>query len=257
LLKSAGYDVILQQLSTQVWYGCGVAIKKRPGRSIVASGFTPYQESLMGRGIVWALVQEDEDDHHEVLFTTTHLESFVGEQMNDTVLRNRALQMRELKAFCEKCLQSRPTTTKLAIITGDLNWDDVRPRSKGPDPNLQELLGPKWTDCWMQLHPFLQMMTRTTRDPGYTYDTRNNAMLGGSSNGIRRRFDRCLVYNGSGNNNDKVVKDMKLIGTEPIPGLVWNKPPSPTTLRYNPHAQPKNVPVYPSDHFGLLVQVKY
>lgn len=54
-----------------------------------------------------------------------------------------------------------------------MNWSDDR---EGPPP-----LAPGWCDAWLQLH---------LRDPGYTYDVRNNPMMY-STRTPPLRLDRC------------------------------------------------------------------
>jgi len=161
-----------------------------------------------------------------------------------------------------------------AFLTGDLNWDDERKRSGGVDkPLLSVVRGPsaiseggeggdcdhddtaKWEDVWLE---------RCAGQEGYTYDSKENPMLRGN---LRRRFDRCLVYalserkvasdNGGDDNGDKqtalAAHSVRMIGTEPIDGLVWKKEvqkwvggrPTGGT------GTPLNLPVLPSDHYGL------
>ena len=235
LFLSVGYHLAVVQGTAQ--YGCAIAVHNEAVR-VIDSGFSPYQTSQMGRGILWALVEVtiNNDNKREVLFTTTHLESYIGPNHNGS--SERVDQAKELALFCEYCLQERPSTS-LAVITGDLNWDDERARSTGMDPKLlgNVIDASRWKDSWKESHP---------SDPGYTYDGQDSPMLGGK---LRRRFDRCLLHS---RNNDQIqVDDALLIGKEALPGLTWRKPPHPMARSQ----AAKVVQVTPSDHFGLVATV--
>ena len=72
---------------------------------------------------------------------------------------------------------------KAAVVGGDLNWDDWAPKRIPKDPKLIDVMGNKWEDAWLSLNP--------TEGSGFTYDGKENQMLGGN---MRRRFDRLLLY---------------------------------------------------------------
>jgi endonuclease/exonuclease/phosphatase family metal-dependent hydrolase len=185
----------------------------------------------MGRGIVWALAEQE---GREVLFTTTHLESFLGEDNNGGP--EREVQLEEMVEFCNRCMRER-STLDLAIITGDLNWDDERPRSQGHNRPLMSLLdSTKWIDTYREAEP-------TGR--GYTYDPVENPMLGGGN--IRRRFDRILVQRPVGKAE---VDTVELVGTEAIPDISYMTP----RTRFR---KPQRKLVAPSDHFGLVTKLKF
>mmetsp|Transcript_5418 Transcript_5418/g.7669 ORF Transcript_5418/g.7669 Transcript_5418/m.7669 type:complete len:476 (+) Transcript_5418:333-1760(+) len=237
LLESQGYQNVCQDL-TSIGYGCSISIQN--GCTVIGSGFVPYKTTVMGRGIVWVLAKLKESDR-EVLFTTTHLESFMRDypsrgQTYDGV-KEREEQIKQLKQFCEECVEKRPSVD-MAIITGDLNWDDERKRSSGADKPLLSVLGSGWCDAWKE--------TRPTED-GYTYDSKESQMLKGN---LRRRFDRCMFL------RRKVkqvsIEQTELIGKDPIPGIQWKKDPHPLAR----NQQVSFVPVLPSDHFGLVTKVK-
>jgi hypothetical protein len=154
----------------------------------------------------------------------------------------------EWQAFCRQQEQTsnnsnsnsnsnKPLTTM--VLVGDLNWDDERARG-GPAPNapLLSLLDNDgdngdnggWKDAWKE--------AGSPKAHQYTYDAKENPMLGGS---LRRRFDRCVWQSKS-----HKVSRIETIGRQALPNLVWNK-----RNMYN--GTSKQVPVAPSDHFGMVV----
>lgn len=88
-------------------------------------------------------------------------------------------------------------------------------------------------DAWKELKP---------KDPGLTYDGKNNPMLG-PYNRLRIRLDRvfCKVCSYK-------LSAIKMVGMQPVPGVTHTKhyKKGPTTM-----------PVLPSDHFGILAVFKY
>jgi endonuclease/exonuclease/phosphatase family metal-dependent hydrolase len=184
----------------------------------------------MDRGILYARVRLS--TAHEILLTTTHLESWAGEDHNGSTQRQS--QILEMEAFCVETVSKHPNV-HCALITGDLNWDDERARSVGPDPLMLKHLKKPWKDAWVHLHG------DNKKAIGYTYDSKLNPMLGGN---LRRRFDRILLYP----DNASQVQRTEFLGKEVLPGLSWEK-----TNPYNNSV--RSVPVAPSDHFGLLAQI--
>ncbi len=226
LLESLNYHTILQPFMS---YGCAVACKVD---KVVQSGFHPFSNSEMDRGIVWALVHMN---GREILFTTAHLESYFDASC--TGGPEREVQLLEMTEFCERCLRERPTVA-FAIITGDLNWDDERARGDGHNRKLLSLVdSTKWFDAYRQVEP---------QSPGFTYDPKENPMLGGGN--IRRRFDRILVHPRDGDNVG--VTSVNIVGKEALPGLTYTIPPT----RYD---GPKTRLVAPSDHFGLVSALEF
>jgi len=223
-LQAAGYKVFSQPLLQG--YGSLVAVR---ADHIVDGGFVPFEVTNLGRGISWAICQFD---GREVLFTTTHAESWCGPEYIGA--KERELQLKEMTKYCEQWMKKRPFID-IAIITGDLNWDDWRPRSQGPNTPLEDVVGPEWLDCWKILHP------NTKDDPGYTYDGKTNPML---NTGLRRRFDRCLIRT---NQKPFSVEAAILIGQDAIPGLMWA----------SRGLEKSKVPVTPSDHYGIVVTIQY
>jgi endonuclease/exonuclease/phosphatase family metal-dependent hydrolase len=226
LLESLDYHTILQPFRS---YGCAVACKVD---KVLQSGFYPFANSQMDRGIVWALVEKDD---REILFTTTHLESYID--ASSTGGPEREAQLLEMTKFCEQCLQERPTVA-MAIVTGDLNWDDERPRSSAHNRELMSLVdGTTWIDTYRKVEP---------KASGFTYDQKENPMLGGSK--IRRRFDRILVR--SRDKDMLRVTSSTIVGKEALPGLSYVVPPT----RFQ---GPKTRLVAPSDHFGLVTKLEF
>ena len=66
--------------------------------------------------------------------------------------------------------------------------------------------------------------------------------------GVRRRYDRILVRSSNPKNRVNVLST-KLLGTEALPDLSWEK--------YNRWQEThKTSPTAPSDHFGYLVRMQ-
>jgi tyrosyl-DNA phosphodiesterase 2 len=250
LLRSMGYVLIRQE---GVAYGCAIGVLTNSPRmlndstapvqaQVIDSGFLPYSMSQMGRGLLW--VQADVETVGKVLFTTTHLESYVP---GNDGSKERERQLHEACQFClEKMKQSRHDSIKCSLITGDLNWDDERKRSSGTDRRLLSMVEhdqqdvTPWIDSWLETMP---------GQDGYTYDSRVNPMLKGN---LRRRFDRCLACFRHDFNIS--IHSADLVGKDAIPGLQWRK----EIQKWNNGRPMGEVsydlrPVAPSDHFGLFV----
>jgi tyrosyl-DNA phosphodiesterase 2 len=262
LLQYMGYVFIHQK---GVAYGCAIGIlvdSKLMCREeitplharVIHSGFQPYSTSQMSRGLLW--VHANVETVGEVLFTTTHLESYIP---GNDGSRERELQLQEASRFClEKMNQSYQGCLKGVFITGDLNWDDERKRSTGTDKHLltviqhsQQDITP-WMDSWLETNP---------GQDGYSYDSKINPMLKGN---LRRRFDRCLSCF---RRNDKGLSvsttatatpiatpiATDLVGKDAIPGLTWRKEVAKwTNGRPTREVTYDFRPVAPSDHFGLF-----
>jgi endonuclease/exonuclease/phosphatase family metal-dependent hydrolase len=224
-LKSLGYRIFQQPGAS---YGVSVAVHS--DLSILESGWQPYHDTCMARGFVFVRAQVPASSR-ELLFATTHLESFqrMPNGSDYTGAPQRQAQLRQLAAFC-KAQKVQHSELKTILFNGDLNWDDERANCL--DPSLVDTLDDSlWKDCFLDI--------RKGEDKGYTYDGRDNPML---NNSIRRRFDRCLVQGCT-------VQTVNLVGTEAIPNQSWNK--------YNPWKRSfKSTPLAPSDHFGLVVNLK-
>ena len=224
-LERAGYTVVRQPNAP---YGCAIAVYTRH-LDLLDAAFEPYSFSRMGRGILHARVRCP-ISQKQILFCTTHLESWGGPHMLGSDERQE--QVLELEAFCQEQIGQYRIQT--VILTGDWNWDDVRPRSKGPDPVLLDHLRKfAWKDAWLSLH---------SKDLGYTYDGKESPML---LNQLRRRFDRVLVHSSSNTS----ILSADLVGKTAISGLEWDKP-------VGNEGRTRRVSVLPSDHYGLVVQLQ-
>ncbi len=102
------------------------------------------------------------------------------------------------------------------------------PTTRGTQNKTPPPLPPGWRDAWETTHDI-------KTQPGYTYDGVQNAML---TNRLRGRLDR-VWYKCA----DFALTEARLVGTTPLPGVTYQK-----VLR-GKHVQ---LPVLPSDHYGLL-----
>ena len=257
LLQSMGYHIVSQPQPRAHYY---VAIAVLTGNvlggsndnfsaQLVSSGFESYSHTIMARGLLWTHVRLcSGTSSREVFFTTTHLESFLqGGHMGQPYdgVPQRKAQIQQAAQFCTEYAQKRArhgTRIDAAIITGDLNWDDERKRSTGNDEKMLEVIDSAhaWTDAWLHCRP---------GEDGYTYDAKLNDMLRGN---LRRRFDRCLVWNGGGAGIGPVQCEM--IGKSCIAGLNWRKEKQKfSNGGFVPTGEFIDQPVSPSDHFGLFV----
>lgn len=244
---------------------------------IIKSGFHSFQKSIMDRGLMWVhgriIINSANNSYYDVLFTTTHLESFVPKNQyslpdkeNHGGAKARENQIQEAVHFCQEYVKTLPlsSTVQATFITGDLNWDDERKRGgQGTDKPLLSIANNDdsqsyhWIDAWRYCHH---------NQDGYTYDSKLNPMLKGN---LRRRFDRCLFSIGSsvqgkesdsktGNQNEGKqlgIIDAQLIGTEAIQGIQWEKHVQQWKYGKPTGAKKSELrPVCPSDHFGLYIQ---
>ncbi len=221
LFQSIGYRMCTQPLGGfGPSYGIGIAVPE--DLNIVERRFVPYRNSIQGRGFLFVRTST-------LLFATTHLESWCGPQLTGS--KEREIQIVEVADFCREQLELGKGL-ELAIIAGDLNWDDERKRksSEAPNRNLLSILPEGWQDAGT---PF-----------DFTYDAKENPMLNGN---LRRRFDRCIYMTHPNGARGQIYKSRGLekIGKESIPNLVWNKKNT-----YNNTI--KKMAVTPSDHFGIV-----
>ena len=110
---------------------------------------------------------------------------------------------------------------------GDLNWDD---REEGL---IESRLSGGWRDAWTLLRP---------GEAGHTYDAPANGMLFG---GLRKRLDRVVVRSES-----YAPAGIEMVGREAIAGAFYTKED-----RYRGGS--KQLPVLPSDHFGLVYRARF
>jgi hypothetical protein len=201
-------------------YGVGVAVSKE--LKILEQRFVPYRNTIQGRGFLFVKTPT-------LLLVTTHLESWCGPQ--STGAAEREQQIIEVAAYCQKQLDSTANNLEMAVILGDLNWDDERKqkRSIPPNRNLLSILPEGWHDAGTQFD--------------FTYDAKENPMLNGN---LRRRLDRCIYIRSQRKEQNYKSDGLQKVGEKAIPNLVWNKKNS-----YN--GSIKAMPVAPSDHFGIMI----
>ena len=243
-LKSMGYSWHVQPyvMSMPGMYGCAIAVHN--DLDVLESNFIPYSNTVQFRGILYVRTKS-------IFFATTHLESYSGPQF--TGARERQVQAQEISEYCKEQLRRHDDTLQHAIFAGDLNWDDertARSKSSGDNIPLLPLImdDAEWIDAWLEYSK--QDSTSQVKralpggikmPTGYTYDAKENPMLGGN---LRRRFDRCLVLSSQLRKNK--IHKFELLGKEAIPNLTYNK--------RNPYnGSTRTVPVAPSDHFGIAV----
>ena len=261
LLEANGYYVFSQGDAN---YGCAMAVlqKSSSGAAVpklLEKGWRHYEKSIMNRGFLYARVRLPKSSQ-QIVFTTTHLESYAGEiapGQKYTGSPERALQLPELETFClNKSKQFQDFS--LSIMSGDLNWDDERIQSQGEDKEMLSCLSMKdWQDSWVEVKGREMEKLKAVSKNGkvakknvpacYTYDAKENPMLGGN---LRRRFDRILIRPKS--EVQLQIKGIDLIGKDAIPGLTWRK----ESVWQGRVTSVKDVPVAPSDHFGYVATLQ-
>jgi tyrosyl-DNA phosphodiesterase 2 len=174
---------------------------------------TPFPGSRMGRDVTSCVLELG--GGRRMCVATSHLESFISK--TQTSSRERLAQL--AAALSELSRASSPTD---AIYAGDMNWDD------GEEGPMEKRLSGGWADAWPLLRP---------GEPGLTYDAPSNAMLMG---GLKKRLDRVVVRSES-----YAPSSIAMVGREAIRGVTFIKED-----RYRGGS--KQMPVLPSDHYGLL-----
>ena len=106
------------------------------------------------------------------------------------------------------------------IFGGDMNWDE---EIDGDFP-LQSV----WKDAWIELRG---------GEEGWTFDTKSNPMLHGNYP-LQKRLDRFICKL-----EDYSMKNVEMIGKKPIPGISYH------------NNKGKQLPVLPSDHYGLILTI--
>ncbi|XP_047057983.1 uncharacterized protein LOC124664525 [Lolium rigidum] len=114
------------------------------------------------------------------------------------------------------------------IFCGDMNW--VAGDGQFPLPG-------GWVDAWDELKP---------SEDGWTYDTKSNGMISGDPR-MQGRVDRfvCKLL-------DFKIHAIEMIGKEAIPGLSYS-----IEKRLRKGIRKLELPVLPSDHFGLVLSITY
>jgi tyrosyl-DNA phosphodiesterase 2 len=152
-----------------------------------------------------------------LMAATSHLESYLSAEQTSST--ERVAQMHEALAGLESTRQPN------AIFVGDTNWDDVM------DGDLSAQLPPRWADAWRALRP---------GEPGFTYDAVANGMLMGR---LQKRLDRVVFKL-----TDYEAAGVRMVGTRALPGVTYAK-------QFH-NGGSKQLPVLPSDHFGLLFTMR-
>ncbi|KAL5723270.1 hypothetical protein ACHQM5_006687 [Ranunculus cassubicifolius] len=150
-----------------------------------------------------------------LVVATSHLKS----RYADPSVSNGQYQYRK-----ERIDQAKEALTILnkypnVIFCGDMNWDENK------DGEFPLPVG--WVDAWSELRP---------DEKGFTYDTKTNAMLLGHPR-VRKRFDRSLC-----NLNSFRLDQIEIIGKDAIPDVIYK-------------SKKKELPVLPSDHYGLILTI--
>lgn len=148
----------------------------------------------------------------------------VGSSHLESYISSNRTSAQERRVQIEECF-SRLNKHANAIFMGDTNWDD-----KDGDVPVPE----GWRDAWLELRP---------DEPGFTYDARKNDMLRGY---LQKRLDRAFVKL-----KHFDVKNIEMVGTQPIPGVTYHK-----TVSNRGKSEIIELPVLPSDHFGLLLTLR-
>jgi endonuclease/exonuclease/phosphatase family metal-dependent hydrolase len=177
----------------------------------------------MGRGYLSAEIEVSQGKY--VLVGTTHLESFAGPRVTGAEQRPKQLlaATRGLAAAKKSC-----DGIVGCLLCGDFNWKDPTKKLKNDGDALACVDG-AWADVWKE--------TRRN-DPGFTYDGKDNGMLG---HWWRNRFDRILLAHGD---QAIICGNAQLVGTDKLPGGV-------TYEKTTKSRGTRVLPVFPSDHFGV------
>eukprot|EP01083_Nonionella_stella_P149462 474826_1 len=194
--------------------------------------FKYFKNTQMGRHLIVTPIQLKTNDKRIVYAATSHLESPVGTWAGGRKDKFSPQRKEQLAHSLQVLDDDKICSNKNVIFGGDFNW--CRPTKNAEnDGDLNKLLHGPWTDCWHALHP---------NDKGYTYDAKANGMLSGY---LQNRLDR-IVYK---KNGDLRLKSCQMIGREAIPNITYVK-----TFKRKKGNEDKILPVFPSDHFGLVAQ---
>lgn len=243
LIQLHSPDVIcLQEVTSDIYtifcqskwwdaYKCSVSIHETRGRSyfciqlsrLPVNSFSrwPFRNSRMGRELCIANI-EVSSGTKPLIIATSHLESPTPapptfDQMNS---ETRVAQAKEALNH----LQRHPNV----IFCGDMNWDES---TDGSFPLFEG-----WLDAWTDLRG---------RENGWTYDTKSNQMLS-ANRPLQKRLDRFICKM-----KDFSFGGISMIGTEAIPGVTYLK-----EKRVRNRMQTLELPVYASDHYGLLLEIR-
>ncbi|KAI0504404.1 hypothetical protein KFK09_015356 [Dendrobium nobile] len=179
----------------------------------------PFANSIMGRELCLADIKLNSGKR--LVIATSHLESPcpAPPKWDQMYSVERVAQAKESLIILKD--------SNNAIFAGDMNWDD---KLDGAFP-----LPDGWFDAWMVKKP---------AENGWTYDTKSNKMLSGNRT-LQKRLDRFVC-----SLKDFRIDGIEMIGTEAIPGLSYDKEKKVRNQKVK-----MELPVLPSDHYGLLLTV--
>lgn len=179
----------------------------------------PFSNSIMGREL--CLAELKLNSGKRLMISTSHLESPcpAPPKWDQMYITERVAQAKESLILLKD--------SHNAIFAGDMNWDD---KLDGGFP-----LPDGWVDAWMVKKP---------GENGWTYDTKSNKMLSGNRN-LQKRLDRIIC-----NLKDFTIDSIEMIGTKAIPGLSYYK-----EKKVKNQMVKMELPVLPSDHYGLLLTI--
>ncbi|KAL8198162.1 hypothetical protein R6Q57_029970 [Mikania cordata] len=218
---------ILQKANWWKSYKCSLSFDKAISRpyfcmqlsKLPVKSFSCKQFSYSAMGRELCIVEVLARGDVSLVVGTTHLESpCPGPPKWDQMYsKERVKQAQEAVAFLKK----NPNV----IFCGDMNWDD---KLDGDFP-----LSDGWIDAWTELNP---------KEFGWTYDTKSNLMLSANRK-LQKRLDRFLI-----SLHDFKVESIEMVGTEAIPEVTY--------MKQKKGGKELELPVFPSDHFGLLLTMK-
>ncbi|XP_019170052.1 PREDICTED: tyrosyl-DNA phosphodiesterase 2 isoform X2 [Ipomoea nil] len=188
--------------------------------SVKSFSSKPFDNSIMGRRLCSAEIEVAKD--LRLVVATSHLESPCPAPPKWDQMFSKE-RVDQAKAAI-KVLEQNPNV----IFCGDMNWDD---KLDGPFP-----LPEGWIDVWTELRP---------GEIGYTYDTKTNKMLTGNRT-LQKRLDRFIC-----SLRDFKINKIEMIGKDPIPGLFYCK-----EKKVRNEVKKLTLPVLPSDHYGLLLEIR-
>ncbi|UJR13368.1 hypothetical protein I4U23_000385 [Adineta vaga] len=179
------------------WYGVVLLIDIRLHVSHL--NLINFPQSTMGRRLVLAEIKLNKKETLRI--GTVHLES----------LNNKPQRLSQLN-ICNNIFNRSPST---CILMGDFNFP-----ADGYENTEQFNALPEWTDVWMK--------RMGSDDPGYTFDTKTNAMTKLNNQGSdRSRYDRIILRS-----QTTIPMEIEISGNKPI-------------------GQQESVDIFPSDHYGL------
>ncbi|KAF9624432.1 hypothetical protein IFM89_011440 [Coptis chinensis] len=197
-------------------YFCILLSKFRPVKVITA----PLRNSLVSREL--SVTETKVGSNKSLVVATSHLKSRRADpndpnSQNKLFSRVRLLQAKEALTILQKYSNAYDV-----IFCGDMNWNEVE---DGEFP-----LPDGWVDAWTELKG---------EEEGNTFDTESNEMLKDHPYIIRMRLDRILC-----NLKGFRLVNIKIIGKDCIPGVFYSR------------NKKINLPVLPSDHYGLLLTIR-